>query len=486
NKSREFFYLCFLRVYGRRWIILAIVALLNNSNTMSWIAFASIANHVDEFYRMNKAANWFSMVYLLCTIPVGIFAMWLGSRFGLQMTIQIAAWANAIGGLIRLSSSFAPVHYRFPVGIFGQAVAACAYPFIMFLPPKVAGTWFAENERTIATTIGIMSNPLGVLLANLISPQIVTNSSHVPIINIITFVPTFFACLLAVIFINRSQPKMPPSFSAAQNQMCFLPGLKSVITNKSYILLLVAIGGGMGMFNCLYTVMQQLLCASGYSNSFSGFCAALMIIGGVMGASLTGIIVDRTKLFEEILKIGMALAVICGLLFLQLTLHPGLSIALSIVSFVFGVFGLAIYPVALELASECTFPVSETTSTGLIVLSGQVQSIIFVALMQMTGQALQEEYMHIQVCTSGVDSVAATPQDSTYSIIVSFTVTVMLIVMFKPIYKRLLVEQGIKATNTTGIQLKEKIVEKKEGENDAKIVFSNDAKALLTDEIDVA
>lgn len=62
----------------------------------------------------------------------------------------------------------------------------------------------------------------------------------------------------------------------------------------------------------------------------------------------------------------------------------------------------------------------------------------------------------------------------------------MLIVMFKPIYKRLLVEQGIKATNTTGIQLKEKIVEKKEGENDAKIVFSNDAKALLTDEIDVA
>lgn len=43
--------------------------------------------------------------------------------------------------------------------------------------------------------------------------------------------------------------------------------------------------------------------------------------------------------------------------------------------------------------------------------------------MQMTGQALQEEYMHIQVCTSGVDSVAATPQDSTYSIIVSFTVS---------------------------------------------------------------
>lgn len=51
----------------------------------------------------------------------------------------------------------------------------------------------------------------------------------------------------------------------------------------------------MGMFNCLYTVMQQLLCASGYSNSFSGFCAALMIIGGVMGASLTGLQLIKWK-----------------------------------------------------------------------------------------------------------------------------------------------------------------------------------------------
>lgn len=47
-------------------------------------------------------------------------------------------------------------------------------------------------------------------------------------------------------------------------------------------------GGGIGMFNCLYTVMQQLLCSRGYSNSFSGICAALMIIGGVFGAAASG------------------------------------------------------------------------------------------------------------------------------------------------------------------------------------------------------
>ena len=58
---------------------------------------------------------------------------------------------------------------RFPVGIFGQAIAAFAYPFIMFLPTKVfhlkilfvflsskvAAAWFPDNQRTLATTIGV-------------------------------------------------------------------------------------------------------------------------------------------------------------------------------------------------------------------------------------------------------------------------------------------------------------------------------------------
>ncbi|VDN43891.1 unnamed protein product [Gongylonema pulchrum] len=64
--------------------------------------------------------------------------MWMGSSFGLRLSILIAAWANGIGGSIRLVSSFVPGEMRFPVGIFGQAIAALAYPFIMFLPPKVS------------------------------------------------------------------------------------------------------------------------------------------------------------------------------------------------------------------------------------------------------------------------------------------------------------------------------------------------------------
>ena len=74
------------------------------------------------------------------------------------------------------------------------------------------------------------------------------------------------------------------------------------------------------MFNCLYTMMQQLLCPQGYHNSFAGLCAALMIVGGVVGATAASMFVDRTKLYAETMKLSMALAVGFGLIFLQVSL----------------------------------------------------------------------------------------------------------------------------------------------------------------------
>ncbi|VDP46783.1 unnamed protein product [Heligmosomoides polygyrus] len=372
-----------LKVYARRWVILTVVALLNNTNTMSWIAFAPVSNYVNSFYGENSAPSnsWtvhgsrFSMVYMMCTIPVGFFAMWAGRRFGLRSAILIAGWTNGIGGLIRLSSSFLPMQYRFPVGITGQAIAAIAYPFIMFLPTKVAASWFPDTQRGLATTIGVMSNPLGVLLANVISPAMVRDPQHVVYLNIFTFVPAAAAMILATVAVKRSEPKIPPTFSASKTQMDFLPGLKACMMSKQYLILFVVMGGGIGMFNCLYTIMQELLCPSGYSNSFVGMCAALMIIGGIFGAAASGVFVDRTKMYEETMKVAMGLAVVFGLIFMQLTLHTDFAPFLAITCVLFGIFGLATYPVGLELSAECTFPVSEATSTGLIVLSGQVGHI---------------------------------------------------------------------------------------------------------------
>jgi FLVCR family MFS transporter 7 len=68
--------------------------------------------------------------------------------------------------------------------------------------------------------------------------------------------------------------------------------------------------------------------------------------------------------------------------------------------FVFGVSGLAAYPVGLQLSAECTYPVSETTSTGLVVLSGQIQTIIYLSVMKTMAKPLQPNYMEFEVRAS--------------------------------------------------------------------------------------
>lgn len=159
-----------------------------------------------------------------------------------------------------------------------------------------------------------------------------------------------------------------------------------------------------------------------------------MILGGVVGAAGSGMFVDRTKLYEETMKVCLGMAVVFGLIFLQLTLHTNLKFFIASTCFLFGILGLATYPVGLELASECTFPVSEATSTGLIVLSGQVsycfdaskilsqvQSVIYVFIMKYFARPLAPSKWEHQVCQLDANDMVNIPQDNTVSILVSFS-----------------------------------------------------------------
>lgn len=77
------------------------------------------------------------------------------SLFILQ--ILIAAWLNFIGSLLRNVSTFnIPVDAKFPVLMLGQTIAACAQPFVMFAPTKLAALWFPDSQRATANMLASM------------------------------------------------------------------------------------------------------------------------------------------------------------------------------------------------------------------------------------------------------------------------------------------------------------------------------------------
>ncbi|XP_041371092.1 solute carrier family 49 member A3-like [Gigantopelta aegis] len=444
------------KVYKWRWYMVLVVCLINMANALIWICFSPITSITTEYYGISSwQVNWLSLIFVVVSIPFGFTASWLIDTLGLRTSIILAAWLNVIGSLLRnltTVDSIIPHKDRFPVLLTGQFLAAVAQPFVMFCPTKLAALWFSHSQRAIANTVTSMANPLGILIANLMSPRMVTTASEMPVM---LWTCTGFAgvgCILATFGVCSSIPPSPPTSSAAESSEPFLAGLKKIIRIKTYWVLLIVFGTGLALFTSVTTFIQQILCPRGYNNDFSGLCGALMIGLGVVGAATAGIICDKTKRFEEVTKISFALTVAFGILFLEIARFRDMEVHIAVVISLVGLFGFAIYPICMELAVEVTYPVAEATSSGLLIISGQVQSIIFMLVAQELLQPLPLDEVNLPTgCVTNGTHVTAEfiPQDWTVSTLFLFGVgaaaSVFLIVFFRPSYRRLRAEDIARA-----------------------------------------
>ena len=97
----------------------------------------------------------------------------------------------------------------------------------------------------------------------------------------------------------------------------------------------------MGYINALQTVIEVVMCPLGYANYFSGLCAALIIIGGLVGSFLFSFAAQKAgKRILYVVKFTALMKglIIIGLIFvLQLSHQEALC---SVTCTVFGFFAI--------------------------------------------------------------------------------------------------------------------------------------------------
>ena len=95
-----------VKVYAKRWLILAIFSLVTLISAFNWIEYNIIQDVTIAFYNaslpkgvaeQNDAVNWFSMIYMACYIPLVFPAMFLLDRKGLKLSILLGALLTTIG-----------------------------------------------------------------------------------------------------------------------------------------------------------------------------------------------------------------------------------------------------------------------------------------------------------------------------------------------------------------------------------------------------
>nr|XP_044623972.1 solute carrier family 49 member A3 isoform X4 [Equus asinus] len=230
------------RVYARRWVFLLVLSLLSFSNATLWLSFAPVANTVAQrFVLSTEQINWLSLVYLVVSIPFGVVSIWVLDFAGLRWATVLCAWLNFAGSVLRsLPCMEIGTQDPFAFLMGGQSLCALAQTLVIFSPAKLAALWFPEHQRATANMIGTMSNPLGILVANLLSPALVKNKEDVPLM---------------------------------------------LVRNKAYVILAVCFGGGIGIFSSFLALLEQVLCVKGYSNvsQLPGQTHALAVICSLFG-----------------------------------------------------------------------------------------------------------------------------------------------------------------------------------------------------------
>ncbi|KAB0341481.1 hypothetical protein FD755_023017 [Muntiacus reevesi] len=454
------------RTYARRWVFLLVISLLSYSNATLWLSFAPVADRIARHFLLStEQINWLSLVYLVVSIPSGVVAIWVLDSVGLRWATTLGAFLNFSGSVVRSIPCMAiGTQDPFVLLLGGQSLCALAQTLVIFSPAKLAAfvwlgasvcspVWGGQGSSVDGgpaclpelTHVPVhLANPLGILVANLLSPILVKTEEDIPLMLGTYILPAGLAFLLATACLWESVPPTPPSAGAAQStSLSFLAGMKLVSApcaltrNKAYIILAVCFGGGIGIFSSFSALLEQVLCVNGYSSEFAGLCGAFFITFGVLGAVALGLYVDRTKHLTEAMKIGLCLTSLAFVAFAVVSQLQGQTVALAAICSLLGFFGFSVAPVAMELAVECSFPVGEGAAAGLVFVLGQAEGVLIMVLL--TSLTVRHAEPSVSTCRDGQGPLDwKVPMLLMAGLCVLFSC--LLVLLFHTPYRRLQVE----------------------------------------------
>ena len=359
------------KVYGYRWIVLAVFMFINLTIQTLWIGYAPITGPAASFYGVSDLRiGLLAMSFMLVYIPLSIPVSWVIDTYGFRKAVSIGALIMGVFGIVR---GLAGDNYS--LVLWSTIAIAVAQPFLLNAWTKMPANWFSLDQRATAVGLVTLSNLVGTALGLVLTPILIEQIS-IPDIQLIY---GGFAAFSALLFLTlaREKPPTPPCPPGMEARALMLAGLKHALRVKPFWLYLAVSFIGLGIFNGITTWVENIIRPRGFSPTDAGTLGALMLVGGLLGAVIIPPFSDRQHKRQRYLLLGFGLAIpgLIGLTFAQSTWLLLLS------AFSLGFFLVSANPVGMQYAAEITYPTPEGTSNGLIQLFGQA-SVVFVYVME--------------------------------------------------------------------------------------------------------
>jgi len=358
------------RVYGYRWVVLAVFMLVNVTIQMLWISYAPITSLAAKYYSVSDLwIGLLAMTFMIAFIPLSLPAAWVIDTRGFRIAVGFGVVMMAVFGIAR-----GLVGTNFTLVLLTTIGIAVAQPFLLDSWTKVPANWFAPRQRATAVGLVTLASMLGVALGMVLTPILADMMS----IATLQLVYGLLAAATAVAFLAlaRERPATPPCPPGMDERALMLDGLKHALTVRPFLIMLGVAFIVMGAFNGVTTWVEQIIHPRGFSPTEAGVMGAVMLLAGIIGAVVLSALSDRRGRRIRFLVIALV-ATVPGMLGIAFVSSIWLLYAFAAV---LGFFLVAVLPLGMQYAAEITHPTPEGTSNGLIQLCGQV-SVVYVYIM---------------------------------------------------------------------------------------------------------
>jgi MFS family permease len=359
------------KVYGYRWVVLAVFMLINITIQILWISYSPVTGPAAAYYgTTDLKIGLLSMVFMIAFIPLSIPVSWMIDTWGFHKAVSIGAVLMGVFGILRGLSGTS-----YGLVLASTAGIAVAQPFLLNAWTTVPAKWFGLEFRATAVGLVTLASLVGTAAGMVLTPLLIRQMSiaHVQLLYGI------LAAASSVLFIvlAREKPPTPPCPAGQETRALMLDGLRNALKNRMFWMFLVICFIALGLFNGLSTWVEPIVRPRGFTPEQAGTLGALILVGGVIGAVVIPAFSDRQHKRRRYLMIGV-LGSIPGLIGVTFARSAWLLMASG---FELGFFLTSLSPVGMEYAAEITYPTPEGTSNGLIQLFGQA-AVVYVYIME--------------------------------------------------------------------------------------------------------
>jgi MFS family permease len=357
-----------IKVYGYRWVVLLVYFLVNALMQLQWIIFAPITSEAVKFYNVPAMQiDLLSLIFMVVYIFVSFPASYIIDTWGIRIGIGIGAVLMGVFGFMK---GFYGANYDMVV--IAQIGIAIGQPFIMNAVTKVGVRWFPLHERATQAGLSVLAQFMGIIIAMVLTPPLFKMYGMEKMLMIYGIV-TLAGAVIFILF-NREHPPTPPCPPGHDERIAVFAGLKHILKQKDMIYLIIVFFIALGIFNAITTWIEQIVSPRGFTIAEAGIVGALMMIGGIIGASILPVLSDKLRKRKLFMVIG-AIGAIPGIVGMT---YAGSYWLLLAAGFVFGFFLLSAAPICYQYGAEICYPAPEATSEGLLLLAGQISGIIFI------------------------------------------------------------------------------------------------------------